>query len=143
MLTLIKIVRAAGAAAGCCALAAGAFGLTVAVAAAEPRPPAVGHAPCFLTNQWQGWRSPSSTVIYFRVNRRDVYRIDLVSGSPNLQRRDLRLISEERGSDMICSALDLQLTLSDGHGFREPLIARSLVKLTDLEAQALPAKERP
>jgi hypothetical protein len=47
------------------------------------------------------------------------------------------------GSSSICGPLDLQLALSDGHGFYMPLIASSLVKLTPEQIAALPRKDLP
>ncbi len=55
----------------------------------------------------------------------------------------MHLVSIHRGSSSICDALDLDLRLSDGHGFSEPLIARSMTKLTPEEVAAIPAKYRP
>jgi hypothetical protein len=49
-----------------------------------------------------------------------------------------------RGSDWICSPLDLQLAVADSHGgFREPLIVKKITKLTPDEIHAIPAKYRP
>ena len=48
-----------------------------------------------------------------------------------------------RGSDTVCDALDLDLSVSDGHGFREFLIATSITKLTPAEVAAIPLKFRP
>jgi hypothetical protein len=121
--------------------------LSAAAIAAESTPetqasPAVRS--CFWVNQWHGWKSPDPDTIYLKVNMHDVYRIELSGGSPMLQAPDMHLVSIVRGSDMICSALDLQLSLSDQHGdMREPLIAKSLVKMTPEEVAAIPEKFRP
>lgn len=98
---------------------------------------------CFFITQWQGWKSPSPNVIYLGVNQHDVYRVDLSAGSTMLDAPDVHLVSVVRGSDSICSALDLQLAVADTNGFREPLIARTLVKLTPEEIAAIPRKYRP
>jgi hypothetical protein len=114
---------------------AGSFG---AAAAGAPL------APCFFVSQWQGWKAASPTVIYLRVNLRDVYRADLSVGSPQLMwPGSYHLVSRVRGSSSICGPLDLQLSLSDGRGFRQPLIVSSLTKLTPAEVAALPKKDRP
>lgn len=125
-------------------IAAGLLGLWSGPAAAQAAAPS--HAaprPCFFIHEWQGWKSPSPTVLYLRINRRDVYRVDLTSGSPSLQRSDMHLISESRGSDIICSALDLQLSLSDTQGFREPLIVKALTRLNPEEVAAIPRRSLP
>lgn len=110
-------------------------------AAASPsRPPG---APCFFITQWNGWKSPSPNVIYLGVNLHDVYRVDLSAGSPQLQWPDVHLVSRVTGSDSICTALDLQLEVSDDNGFSAPLIASRLTKLTPLEVSAIPKRFLP
>lgn len=105
-----------------------------------------GAAPshdCFYVTQWQGWKSPSPDVIYLGVNMHDVYRVDLSVGSPMLNAPNMHLVSIVRGSDSICSAIDLDLKLSDDNGFTEPLIAKALTKLTPEQVAAIPKKFRP
>src|SRR5438045_6080541 len=95
------------------------------------------HAPCFFITQWDGWKAPSPTVIYLGVNMHDVYRLDLAAPSPQLQWPDVHLVSINRGSNSICSAIDLQLAVSDNHGFKEPLFPKRLTKLTPEEVAAI------
>jgi len=105
---------------------------------------AASSTPCFFVTQWQGWSSPKPDVIYLGVNMHDVYRVDLSGGgSSQLQGPNMHLVSIDRGSGSICTALDLDLKISDSMGFSEPLIARSLTKLTPDEAAAIPKKYRP
>ncbi len=98
---------------------------------------------CFFSSQWQGWSSPSPDVIYLRVNLHDIYKVTLSGGSSQLQRPDMHLVSIVRGGDTICTALDLDLKIADNNGFKTPLIATSLTKLTPEEAAAIPKKYRP
>ncbi len=98
---------------------------------------------CFASRDWAGWKSPSPDVIYIRVRGRDIYRLDLAGSVPSLDWPDEHLVSKMVGSDYVCSPLDLQLELSDGHGMREPVIVRALTKLTPEEAAAIPPKFRP
>jgi hypothetical protein len=98
---------------------------------------------CFFVTQWQGWKSPSPDVIYLGVNLHDVYRVDLSAGSSMLSWPNMHLVSIVRGGDSICTALDLDLKLSDDHGFTQPLIARTLTKLTPEQVAAIPKKYRP
>jgi hypothetical protein len=144
-------------------------GLLVGVAAALIG----GHAlaatdnpstPCFFITQWQGWKAPNPNTIYLGVNLHDVYRVDLSAGSPQLMWPAVHLLSEVRGSNSICSAIDLQLyvvednaagfrngvgsgingfNFASGSGFRVPLIARKLTKLTPEEIAAIPKQYRP
>lgn len=99
---------------------------------------------CFLSNSWQGWTAPGDAdFILLRVGLRDVYRVDLTPGTHVHKDIDRFLVNRVRGSDWICSPLDLDLTLSDHQGFREPLIARSIRKLTPAEIAAIPRKDLP
>lgn len=101
------------------------------------------RAPCFFLTQWEGWKSPSPDIIYLGVNMHDVYRVDLSAGSSQLQSPNVHLVSVNRGSSSICSAIDLDLKVADSMGFAEPLIAKTLTKLTPEEIAAIPKKFRP
>ena len=99
---------------------------------------------CFLANDWEGWKSPSPTVIYVRVGVSRIYELDLSSGSNQLQEPDMHLVSKIRGSDWICEPIDLQLQLADNHGaFEEPLIVKSITRLTPEQIAAIPKKYLP
>jgi hypothetical protein len=116
----------------------------VAVLALAGAAQAATHNDCFLSNNWESWTaSPDGDALYLRVGVRDIYRVDLTPGSRARKDPDRFLVNKVRGSSWICSPLDLDLTLSDHHGFRQPLIARSLHKLTPQEVAALPKKQRP
>jgi hypothetical protein len=129
--------------------------------AAPPKDPAT---PCFSITEWHGWKSPSPNVIYLGVNMHDVYRVDLGGGGSSLlQSPGVHLVSRVRGPDTICSAVDLQLEVSDdtgvqgrlgegvrrgfggefGGGMSQPLIASNLTKLTPDEISAIPKQYRP
>ena len=131
------------------AIRAGLLSLAVACAtlpaqaAAPSAAPKPARTPCFFITQWNGWKSPSPNVIYLGVNLHDVYKVDLSAGSPQLQWPDVHLVSRTVGSDSICTAIDLQLEVADSNGFRAPLIAAKLTKLTPEEAAAIPRKYRP
>ena len=99
---------------------------------------------CFLSNSWDGWTAPGDgDFLYLRVKPNDIYRVDLTPGTHARKDPDRFLVNQVRGSNWICSPLDLDLTLSDQTGFREPLIARSLRKLTPAEVAAIPRKDLP
>jgi hypothetical protein len=117
--------------------AAALFGGPALAATDNPR------TPCFYITQWQGWKAPDAKTIYLGVNLHEVYRADLSAGSPQLQWPDAHLVSQVRGSDSICSAIDLQLAVADTNGFKEPLIVSKLTKLTPEEVAAIPKKYRP
>jgi hypothetical protein len=125
--------------------------IAAAALATTPAPATAGAAPdgkprndCFLTGSWQGWSAPGDgDVLYLRITMHDIYRVDLTPGSHVHRSPDRFLVNRVRGSNWICSALDLDLTLSDAHGIRQPLIARSLRKLTPDEIAAIPRKDLP
>ena len=111
---------------------------------AKPDQPAKTNRSCFASNTWNGWSAaPGGDAIYLRVGLRDYYRVELTPGSRVRKYPDQFLVNQVRGSNWICSSLDLDLSLSDSHGFRQPLIARSLRKLTPAEVAAIPRKELP
>jgi hypothetical protein len=75
---------------------------------------------------------------------KDIYRLDLSAGSQELTwPGNYHLVSVVRGSSSICTPLDLQLAVSDGHGFYQPLIVKTLTKLSPDQIDALPKKDRP
>jgi hypothetical protein len=112
-------------------------------AASQPAPAHKGSG-CFTSNSWQGWSTTAGgDALLLRMNNGDVYRVDLTPGTHASKGADRFLINQVRGSNWICSALDLDLTLSDHMGFRQPLIATSMRKLTPAEVAAIPPKERP
>ena len=99
---------------------------------------------CFLSANWEGWKSPSPRVIYLRVRINDIYRLELSASSSQLQDPDVHLVNRVRGSDWICSPLDLDLEVVDDHGvMREPLFVKSIARLSPDEVKAIPAKFRP
>jgi hypothetical protein len=120
------------------ALALAGFG----VAQAQP----AAHKPqCFAANDWNGWKAtPDSRAIYLRTGVSRIYRLDLANACPDLQLGGARLINKVRGgSGFICTALDLDLKVSTGHGFSSPCIVSKLTQLSPAEAAALPRSLRP
>ncbi len=98
---------------------------------------------CFFANQWESWRSPAPDVILIRVNLHDVYELRLSSPAPELDYPDVHLVSKFHGTNSVCDPLDLQLEVSDNHGFRSPIIVRSMRKLTPDEVAQIPRRYRP
>lgn len=125
---------------------AGIAGLTALICApnAMPEPPKTAPTPCFFSRDWDGWKaSKDDTSIYIRVLRRNIYRIDLTSACPDLHYPNAHLITEVRGSDSICNAIDLDIKVSTGDGFAVPCLAKKLTLLSKAEADALPKELRP
>ncbi|MBV8681979.1 MAG: hypothetical protein JO111_03830 [Caulobacteraceae bacterium] len=100
--------------------------------------------PCFYITQWRGWKAPNDHTIYLGVNFRDVYEVQITGSSPLLQDTTSRIVSVTRGPETVCNPVDLQLTISQTpYGVQEPLIVRSLVKLTPEQVKAIPKKYLP
>src|ERR1017187_53618 len=110
MSTISNLVRGGVIAAGLAALSAASAG--------APSPPAASDHPqnCFYVTQWRGWKAPSPDVLYLGVNQHDVYKVELSVG-PAVSWSSVELISKTRGGGGVCTALDLDLSVSDGHGF--------------------------
>lgn len=124
---------------------AAALAAALAATAAQADKPADGaNNHCFLSNNWRSWTaSPDGDTLYLRININDVYRVDLTKGSRAHKYPGSFLVNQVRGSSWICSPLDLDLTLADDTGMRQPLIARGLRKLTPAEIAAIPKKDLP
>ena len=119
---------------------ASAFGVGASPVVAAP----AEHSSCFLSSNWEGWKSPDPNTIYLRVSVAHVFRLDLAHPSNQLNDPSVHLLSKIRGSSWICSPLDLQLYAADDHGImREPLFVRDMTELTPDEIKAIPAKYRP
>jgi hypothetical protein len=127
----------------CAAAAVGAvvMGTAAPVLAATRDNP---NTPCFFVTQWRGWKSPAPDTLYLGINNHDIYEVKLSGGGSNqLGWPEMHLVSIDRGGGSICNALDLDLKIADTNGFAEPLIAKSLRKLSPAEVAAVPPKYRP
>jgi hypothetical protein len=126
------------------ALAATGVAATLLPAAAQAKP-ATPASSCFLPTEWTGWTAaPGGDALYLRVGLRDIYRLDLTPGSRARKGAGDFLVTHSTGSHWICSALDLQgLSISDDLGFKRPLIASNLRKLTPAEVAAIPRRDLP
>ena len=115
--------------------------LSAAGAVAETKPSDRIH--CFWAHDWGGWKSPQPDVIYLRVRVNDIYRLDLSHPEPMLQDAFAHLISREHGDDSVCGPIDLDLSVSDGEGFRAPIFAKSITRLTPQQIALIPRKDLP
>ncbi|WP_454718202.1 DUF6491 family protein [Caulobacter segnis] len=125
--------------------AAGSLGASAALAAQGDAPTkAVKPArQCFYLSDWRGWSAPDKNTLYLKVRNREVYRVDLSWGSNQLTWPGNHLVSIVRGTDSVCSPMDLDLRVSDGTGFAMPIRAKTITKLTPEQIQAIPKKDRP
>jgi hypothetical protein len=97
---------------------------------------------CFFINQFRTWKAPDARTIYIRVNPNRFYRLDLAGRCEALLWPDGHLVTDTRGSDTVCSALDWNLKVSQV-GIAEPCIVKKMTELTPAEAEAIPKKFKP
>ena len=115
-----------------------------AAVVAVPVTSSAAKSECFLSGDWRGWRAtPDSKAIYIRVGVSRVYRLDLSTQCPSLQQAGVHLVTRLRGGPWICHPLDLDLSISDGHGFKTPCIVNKITRPSSEEATALPKDQRP
>jgi hypothetical protein len=110
---------------------------------ASAEPPAKPKSQCFYANDWQSWKASDDHTMYVRVGVRRVFRLDFASSCHSMTWPDVHLITVFRGSNSICSPLDIDLKVSDGHGFAEPCIVSGMSELTPDQISALPKSVVP
>ena len=126
------------------ALFAALVSLAALTTAAQADTPSLPSNDCFFSSSWTGWSAPGNgDALLLKINLHDIYRVDLVPGSHVRRLGDRFIVNHVRGSNTICSPLDLDLALVDHHGFHKPLIAQSLHKLSAEEIAAIPEHDRP
>jgi hypothetical protein len=123
--------------------------LGVSIAGAQTA--ATGAAPspqprqCFFMQDWKGWKaSQDSRILYLRTGVSQVYRLDLSYACPDLHNIDARIINRVRGgSNSVCDAMDLDLTVYTPPGVSSPCLVKSITQLTPDQAAALAPQEKP
>jgi hypothetical protein len=117
--------------------------LATGFAPAEAQQPAQNT--CFPLHQMQGWKASDNKTIFIRVNTSQYYRLDLSASCPLLTMPESHLITKSRGSDLICSAIDWDLSISEPPpgAIPEPCIVKQMTLLTPQQAAAIPPKFRP
>jgi hypothetical protein len=111
-----------------------AVALIPATAWAQPAKPA---GQCFFTRDWNGWRAADNNAMYIRVQQSRIFRVDFAGGCPGLTSPATHLITKSTTGD-VCTALDLDVKVSDDHGFSTSCIVDKITPLTKAQASALP-----
>ncbi len=120
------------------------MGALLAAPVASATPAQSPKRECFASRDWNGWRaSPDAKSIYIRVGVSKIYRIDLAHACTALQSGGVYLVTRLHGSPWICHPLDLDLRVSDGHGFRTSCMVSDITPLSAEEAAALPRELWP
>ena len=122
-----------------------ALSLVAATAADAADRSGTGGGQCFRSHDYQAFRPIDDHAFNIRVGVNDYYRVETEGTCPALTYPQAYLITEVRGSDLICGPLDWDLRIGQTGpgGFSEPCIVRSQRRLTAAEAAALPKREKP
>ena len=81
--------------------------------------------------------------MYIRVNISRIYRLDFGAACSAATFGNPHLITRSRGSSYVCSPLDLDLRVSQGHGVGIPCIVSNMSQLSKEDAAALPRELKP
>ena len=120
------------------AVAAGA--LAVTLPAAVVAQPSAGES-CFrLSHLDNSKMAEDNHVLYLRVSGNQYYRMDFGGSACNRSGNEPIVVRPFDNSDLICHAIDLNITVRDTH---EGCIPTSLRRLTADEVSAIPPKDRP
>jgi len=100
---------------------------------------------CFPITEFRGWKAPDTRTIFIRVGLDRVYRLDLANTCSLLATPNSHLITKTRGPDLVCSAIDWDLSVSEPPpgNIPEPCIVKKMTPLSPEEAAAIPPKFRP
>ncbi len=138
-MTTIRRLAASGAALAALALSA------CAPTMAYPAGGAMAQAPqgreCFFTRNVNGFSAPDDDTLYVRVGVNDVYELQMFSPCPDMDWAN-RLAIVSRTGSTICRGTDATI-ISPGPLGEQRCLVRSVRKLTEAEAAALPAGRRP
>ena len=102
-----------------------------------------GDNTCFFARDIEGFNAPDEHTLYIRVSVRDIYRLDLTEGCPDLTFREgIGLKSVPPGDNFICSPIQAEVVYRE-HGVPSWCQVTAIHKLTPAEAAALPKKDVP
>ena len=97
---------------------------------------------CFYAKNVSSWSAAGRETVNLRVGVNDYYQLKLLGACPDIDwTQSIGL--ESRGSDWICSGLDVTVIVPRTTIGPQRCQATSLHKLTAAEVTALPKKEKP
>jgi hypothetical protein len=97
---------------------------------------------CFFVTQWHGWKAADDHTVYINVDPHRTYRLDMSGACPALLDSTSVLITNNHSSS-ICSAIDWDLRISQGHSIVTGCIVDKMSQLTPDQAASLPKNLRP
>ena len=110
------------------------------VAAAEAAGKTAPRA-CFRPDNVENFSAPDEKTVYLRVNRKEVYRLDLMGPCPDVDWA-WEIALQNRGSSWVCSAMDATVLVKTPIGPQRCVVDR-MTKVSPEEVAALPKRSRP
>ena len=105
-----------------------------------PAPTSGGTRACFLINQLQATRADGLRTIYARVSGRYIYRIDLARDCFGLPFHAQGVVMRPLTAGAICAPSDVAISVAPTN---ERCFAKDIVRLSSVDAAALPRNVRP
>ena len=96
---------------------------------------------CFFTRNVNGFSAPDDETLYLRVGVNDVYQMQMFSPCPDMDWAQKLAVVSRSGSS-VCRGTDATIVAPGPFG-QQSCMVRSVRKLTDVEAAALPPGDRP
>lgn len=96
---------------------------------------------CFRPNDIENFNAPDDRTVYLRVNRKDVYRLDLLGPCPDVDWA-WEIAVQNRGGSWVCSPLDATVITKSPIGPQRCPVQK-MSKVTAEELAALPKRSRP
>jgi len=97
---------------------------------------------CFYSRNISSWSPAGKDTVNIRVGVNDYYRLGLLGACPDIDWTQT-IGLESRGSDWICSGLDVTVIVPRTTIGPQRCAATNLHKLTPTEVAALPKKQKP
>ncbi len=101
-----------------------------------------GAGQCFYARNISSFSAAGRETVNLRVGVNDYYQIKLLGTCQDIDWTQ-RIGLESRGSDWICSGLDVTVIVPSSTLGTQRCAATSITKLTPEEVKALPKKEKP
>ena len=99
---------------------------------------------CIYSGQIDNWKAADAKTIYLRVAGRRYYRLDLAYSCHELTRPGAFLITELRGSNFVCDALDWDLHVATSwDGIPQACMVKKMTEISPDEAASIPRRFRP
>jgi hypothetical protein len=114
---------------------------------APPKRSSLANGDCFRTRDMENHTVGGPKTLYVKVRPHKVYRIEMTNSClAGKTGSDPLILKPTVASTMICSSLDLDISVSSGPppaGFATPCLISGISRLTPAEVAAIPKKKRP